>query len=119
MIGGRGGCSLHKSNLAFDQNHMQKEFQIQVFPEEAADLQLLKGKVAAKFRFDPADIRHIEILRRSVDARKKPVRINLKITVFIQEDFQKIEIEKPDYADVSKKEKILIIGAGPAGLFAA
>ena len=98
---------------------MQKEIQIQVFPEEASSQQLLKTKVAGKIKVAVEDIRHIEILRRSIDARRKPVRVNLKILVFIHEDFQKAEINKPEYGDVSNKEPVLIIGAGPAGLFAA
>jgi uncharacterized FAD-dependent dehydrogenase len=98
---------------------MQKEIQIQVFPEEASSQQLLKSKVAGKIKVAIEDIRHIEILRRSIDARRKPVRVNLKILVFIHEDFQKAEIKKPEYGNVSNKEPVLIIGAGPAGLFAA
>src|SRR5690606_10539680 len=63
--------------------------------------------------------KHIQILKRSIDARQKSIKINLKVLVFVNEDFTEIAIEKPDYKDVSKADPILIIGAGPAGLFAA
>src|SRR5690606_7520098 len=62
--------------------------------------------------------KHIQILKRSIDARQKSIKINLKVLVFVNEDFTEIAIEKPDYKDVSKADPILIIGAGPAGLFA-
>ena len=61
----------------------------------------------------------MEILKRSIDARQKKVKINLKVLVYLQEDFQEKEIHLPEYKDVSKAEEIIIIGAGPAGLFAA
>lgn len=98
---------------------MQKEFQIQVDPEVAGNPSTLVTVVAKKFGLPKDEIRHIEILRRSIDARKKPVKYNLKILVFVQEDFEETEIALPDYQDVSNKEEVIIIGAGPAGLFAA
>ena len=98
---------------------MQKEFQLQVLPEEASQLSILKTIVARKFKIPEGDIRHIEILRKSVDARKKPVRINLKISVFINEDFLDAEPVLPEYDDVSNEQEVIIVGAGPAGLFAA
>ncbi len=98
---------------------MIKEYQLQVLPEVAANPSDLKVVVAKKFGLPQADIRHIEILRRSVDARKKPVKINVKILVYLHEDFEEILIAKPEFGDVSNKEEIIIVGAGPAGLFAA
>lgn len=98
---------------------MQKEYQIQVLPEDAVNPSILRIIVSKKLGVPEDDIRHIEILRKSTDARKKPVKINLKILVFVNEDFQEIDISKPDYNDVSSQEEIIIIGAGPAGLFAA
>ena len=98
---------------------MQKEFQFQVSPQIAADLAELKQVVKRKFKLPPGEIKHIEILRKSIDARKKEVKVNLKIRVFVNEDFEEIIISKPEYEDVSNKEEVIIIGAGPAGLFAA
>ncbi|AXT58607.1 FAD-binding protein [Aquimarina sp. AD1] len=65
------------------------------------------------------EIRHIQVLKRSIDARQKAIKVNLKIKVFVQEDFEEIPIELPDYPDVSNASEVVIIGAGPAGLFAA
>jgi len=98
---------------------MQKEYQLQVLPEDAASDATIKIIVSKKFKIPEKDIRHIEILRRSIDARKKPVKINLKLKVFVHEDFVDDDFARPDYPNVSKKQEIIIIGAGPAGLFAA
>ena len=98
---------------------MQHEFQIQVPPKTAQDSELLKLFVAKNKRLNKKDISHIEILKRSIDARQKNVKINLRIRVFLNEDFKEIDKELPQYNDVSKAQEVIVIGAGPAGLFAA
>ena len=98
---------------------MQKELQFQVDPEVAGTPSLLYAVVAKKFGFNPKEIRHIEVLRKSIDARKKPVKINLKVQVYINEDMEQLSIDLPEYPNVSNQEEIIIVGAGPAGLFAA
>ena len=98
---------------------MQKEFQIQVKPEIAYNDEQLKLLVAKKVNLDFRDIKHIEILKRSVDARKKNIKINLSIRLFIHEDFKEKTIELPNFKNVANAREIIIIGAGPAGLFAA
>lgn len=98
---------------------MQKEFQIQVSPETSHKEEMLKSYISKKFELNLAEINQIEILKRSIDARQKNVKINLKVKVYTKE----VPIEKvpelPFYQDVSKAQEVLIVGAGPAGLFAA
>jgi hypothetical protein len=98
---------------------MQNELQLQVSPETAAHIKSLKRAVANKSGIPKEEIRHIEILKKSIDARKLPVKINLRLKVYINEDFENIPIALPNYQDVSNAKKVIIIGAGPAGLFAA
>jgi len=98
---------------------MQQEFQLQVKPEIAQDQEQLKLFIAKKNRLDVKDIKHIEILKRSIDARQKNVKINLRVRTFIKEKFIEEPVELPCYKDVSKAKEVIIIGAGPAGLFAA
>src|SRR5690606_11689046 len=66
-----------------------------------------------------AEISHVEVLKRSIDARQKEVKINLQLEVYVNEKATSQEFELPEYSDVSQKEEVIIIGAGPAGLFAA
>ncbi|WP_103068063.1 NAD(P)/FAD-dependent oxidoreductase [Aquimarina sediminis] len=98
---------------------MQHEFTIQVSPEVAAYPDRLKDSVAHKNGIPKTEIRHIEILKRSIDARQKAIKVNLKLKVYVEEDFVNNPIKLPHYPDVSNAQEIVIIGAGPAGLFAA
>ncbi len=98
---------------------MLKEFEIQVAPEVAGNQVDLIIAVSKKFGLLQSDIRHLEVLRRSIDARKKPVKVNLKLIVYLNETFEEAHWQKPDYKDVGNKDEVLIIGSGPAGLFAA
>lgn len=98
---------------------MQKELNIQVSPEVAANTQALVPFVSKSLAVSSSEITHVEILKRSIDARQRTIKVNLKVLVFIQEDFEQKLPELPNYRDVSKEDTILIIGAGPAGLFAA
>ena len=98
---------------------MQKEIQLRVFPEIAGQPQHLKAFISKEIGIPEDQIRHIEIIRRSIDARQKQVYINLKIQVFVHEDFEEFPIILPDYPDVRNSKEVLIVGLGPAGLFAA
>ncbi|WOK08809.1 NAD(P)/FAD-dependent oxidoreductase [Imperialibacter roseus] len=98
---------------------MQKEFQFQVLPEEAADQEALYKLASQKAYIPFSDIRHVEVLKRSIDARQRIIKVNLTVRVYVNEDFVETPTWLPDYPDVSSAEEVVIIGAGPAGLFAA
>lgn len=98
---------------------MQKEIQIQVSPEVAHNSIRLKSIVSNQLKIDQGEINHIEVLRRSIDARKRNIKFNLLLKVFINEDFVEGSTQIPDYGDVSGAEPVIVVGAGPAGLFAA
>jgi uncharacterized FAD-dependent dehydrogenase len=98
---------------------MPKELQIQVAPEVAARLALLTADVAKLLQVSAAEIKHIAIIKRSIDARQKSVKVNLKLAVYHNEDYAETKFQLPEYKDVSNSREIIVIGAGPAGLFAA
>jgi uncharacterized protein len=98
---------------------MPQEIQLQVKPKVAATELLLKKEVGYKLKISFEKIRHVEILKRSIDARQKSVKINLRVAVYTEEDFEENLPQIPDYPNVSNKEEVLVVGAGPAGLFAA
>ena len=98
---------------------MPKELLLQVPPEIAVNETLLKEHVSKQIRTSVAEIQHISILKRSIDARQKAIKINLKVTVFFAgEAFTEQKIELPEYKNVSHAKEVIVIGAGPAGLFA-
>jgi len=99
---------------------MPRELQLQVSPEIASNEQLLSEYVAKQFQVTLNEIQKVVVLKRSIDARQKAIKFTIKASVFFKgEDFIEQKIELPDYKNVSNAQEVIIIGAGPAGLFAA
>lgn len=99
---------------------MPRVIQTQVAPEIAANESLLKDHVAKLFHVANKEIQKVVVEKRSIDARQKAIKINIKASVFFkEEDYKEIKIELPDYKSVSHSQEVVVIGAGPAGLFAA
>lgn len=98
---------------------MPKELLFQVGPEVAAQMPLLTAHVAKLMHVSPADIKHVAILKRSIDARQRTIKVNLKVAVFHNEEYHENTIPLPEYKDVSNAREVIVVGAGPAGLFAA
>ncbi len=99
---------------------MPRELQIQVTPEIAANENLLNEYVAKLFNISTNEIKKVVILKRSIDARQKAIKYNIKGTVFFEgEAILEQKIELPEYKNVANSQEVIIIGAGPAGLFAA
>ena len=97
---------------------MIKPIQIRVTPECAAKKKFLINRISNEFNIAKNDIKDINILKKSIDARQKQIKINLKIDVYINQKF--IEQSKTiKYKNVNESKEVIIIGAGPAGLFAA
>ena len=99
---------------------MPQELLLQVSPEIAVNDELLKEHVAKLVRVSSNEIKHISIYKRSVDARQKAIKMNLKVMLYFQRDeFIEEKIQLPEYKDVSNAQEVIVVGAGPAGLFAA
>jgi len=98
---------------------MPEIINIQVSPKEAATPDLLQIKVASFVGCKREDITHVQILRRSIDARQKAIKFNLRVAVFTDDSFEEKEYLLPNYPDVTNATPVIIVGAGPAGLFAA
>jgi uncharacterized protein len=99
---------------------MPKELLLQVAPEIAFNESLLQDYLAKQIQVSPKEIKHVSVLKRSIDARQKAIKINLKVVIYFQEDdFVAEKTELPVYENVSNAQEVIVIGAGPAGLFAA
>ncbi|MDB5201784.1 MAG: FAD-binding protein [Ferruginibacter sp.] len=99
---------------------MQQKISLKLLPAEAADEQLVKKYLAASAGKKMADISGFRIVKKSIDARGKKVFINLSIDVFINEPVIPPGFTPFEFPDVSNAGRtVIIIGAGPAGLFAA
>lgn len=99
---------------------MPKELQIQVSPETASNEILLKEHLAKLMQVNTKEIKHFSIVKRSIDARQKAIKFNLKLTIFFHdEEIIEEKIVLPDYKNVTNAPEVIVVGAGPAGLFAA
>ncbi|MEO6329458.1 MAG: FAD-dependent protein [Ginsengibacter sp.] len=99
---------------------MQQRISLKLLPSEADDETNLKEVISQNFAKNPDQVNGYYIVKRSIDARAKTIWINLTVNVFIGEPFQKRPVKTFSFKDVrSAKKTIIIVGAGPAGLFAA
>ncbi|MDR3309319.1 MAG: FAD-binding protein [Tannerella sp.] len=95
---------------------MIKEIQLRLQPSQAANEQTLR-EVAC--RETGCEIRAVRVLKRSIDARQRTIYVNVSLRLFINEEPEGEAYTKRDYRDVSGAKQVIVVGAGPAGLFAA
>lgn len=99
---------------------MQINLTIQLLPQEAANEAVIRSAIAAHTGRSAKDITGFTILKRSLDARGRQPRFQLSLLAFINEPFVQRSIPEFVFQDVTRaKKSVVIIGAGPAGLFAA
>ena len=98
---------------------MTNEYQIRVQPHVAANEQALRSYLADEYGFDVRTLTAVRILRRSIDARQRTIYVNLKVRCYINEQPQQDEYVHTGYPDVSGRPQVIVVGAGPGGLFAA
>ena len=100
---------------------MIETIDMRVSPEVAYVPLRLQAAVSTRLGVDVNRIKDIKIRKRSIDARQRNVVINLSLDIYIDElpadEVEKIAI--PDYKPVSDAPQVIVVGAGPAGLFAA
>ncbi len=98
---------------------MTNEYQLRLLPQTAASEQAVKAYVAREKGLDERTITHVRVLKRSIDARQRTIYVNLTVRVYINEMPQDDAYTHTHYPDVSDKPAVVVVGAGPGGLFAA
>lgn len=98
---------------------MIHEYQLRILPEQAASEQSLKQYIGREKGLDVRTINAIRILKRSIDARQRTIYVNLTIRVFVNETPSEEEFVRTDYPNVEGHPAVIVVGAGPGGLFAA
>lgn len=98
---------------------MLNTLQLRVLPEVAAQPALLRQTLARELRIKPSDIYDVRIRRRSIDARQRTIFVNLGVDVYVGEKAPELDFTPIVYPDVSDCPPVVVVGAGPAGLFAA
>lgn len=98
---------------------MIQEYQLRVLPEIAANEQRLKEYLTQEKGLTARDITATRILKRSIDARQRTIFVNLTVRVYLNEMPEEDEYQTTVYNNVEGKPQVIVVGAGPGGLFAA
>ena len=98
---------------------MIHQFNLLVLPEEATQASLLRKLIIAHLSIKENRLHGYRIERQSIDARGRTVKIQLQIAAFVDQDIDDSQTFDPQLQDVHNKPHVVIVGAGPAGLFAA
>ena len=98
---------------------MIQEYQLRVLPEVAANEQRLKEYLVQEKGLNVRDINATRILKRSIDARQRTIFVNLNVRVYLNEMPKDNEYQPTIYKNVEGKPQVIVVGAGPGGLFAA
>lgn len=98
---------------------MVNEYQLRILPEQAASEQSLKTYISREKGLDIRTINAVRVLKKSIDARQRTIYVNVKVQVFINEIPDTQEYTPTEYKNVSGKPQVIVVGAGPGGLFAA
>ena len=98
---------------------MVRQVEVKVFPDKVHDDAYIHSLIHQQMKREVPNIQDIILVKKSIDARgRRPIYI-LRYNVFIDEKYQETESIISRFQDVSLKPKVIIVGAGPAGYFAA
>lgn len=98
---------------------MIQELQLRILPEQAANEQSIKQYVAREKGWDVRTIQAVRTLKRSIDARQRTIFVNLTVRIYINELPTDNEYTETYYPMVDEGPEVIVVGAGPGGLFAA
>lgn len=98
---------------------MTYEYQIRVLPQQAVNEVTIREYIAREKGLDTRTIKHVRVLKKSVDARHRTIYVNLKVRIYVNEFPQDEGYEHIVYRDVSSQPQVIVVGAGPGGLFAS
>ena len=98
---------------------MTNDYQLRVLPQVAASDSALHTFLCQEKAIDASRLKGMRILKRSIDARQRTVYVNLTVRAYVDEPPEADEFEPVVYPDVTGRPQVIVVGAGPAGLFAA
>lgn len=95
---------------------MTKELTLRILPQQAYNEENIISYLQHEMGICPQAVR---VLKRSIDARQRTVYVNLTVRIYINEEPEELEYTPTEYHDVSDRPVVIVVGAGPGGLFAA
>ena len=87
-------------------------------PKQASDVKHYLPLIARDLGVDSSRVSLVRVVRRSIDARRRPVRVNLGVEVYVDHEREPDPV-RFDYPFVGGRTPVVVVGSGPAGLFAA
>lgn len=96
-----------------------RQVELKLLPKEATDEKLIRQRAIQKSRYQESEVTHFRVLKKSIDARGNRPFILVRAELFINEPYQAEPAILSTFQNVSDKQEIIIVGAGPAGYFAA
>lgn len=98
---------------------MIQEESFRVLPQDAVNEQVMRQFVARAKGWDVRTITAVRVLKKSIDARQRTIYINLTLRIYVNEIPQDDVFTHIDYPNVEERPAVVVVGAGPGGLFAA
>lgn len=98
---------------------MISELQLRVLPRDSYSEQAIIEYLVREKGFSHDEICTVRVLKKSIDARQRTIFVNLSVRVFVNEIPVDDEFQHTEYANVADKPSVVVVGAGPGGLFAA
>lgn len=96
-----------------------RQLNVRVTPDVAANEERLKRYAAEELHIDVRTIHGLRIRKRSIDARQRTIFVNLSLDLYINRPAPQVDFLPVEYPDVSHAPRVIVVGAGPGGLFAA
>lgn len=98
---------------------MKIEVEIAVAPQDVSNEELVRRRASDSAGVAAERVRGLTVVRRALDARRGTPRFRLRVALWVDEEPVPHRVEAPGWRDVSGRPPVIIVGAGPAGLFAA
>lgn len=98
---------------------MKKTLELTLPAEITYDEKELHQYIQSYLQIKEANTFQVRLLKRSIDARSRQIKVNLQAEVYVDELPEPLLQLKAEYKDVTQSKQVIIVGAGPAGLFAA
>jgi hypothetical protein len=95
---------------------MTRELSLRILPQEAYNEQSIMAYLQQK---EGIKAQAIRVLKRSIDARQRTIYVNLTVRIYVNEEPEELLYTPVEYHDVSDRPEVIVVGAGPGGLFAA
>ena len=96
-----------------------KTLTLRVLPSVAAQDAELRKYIARELAVNPKSITAVRVRKRSIDARQRTIYVNLTVDAYINEPAPELDFAPIDYPNVESAAPVIVVGAGPGGLFAA